>query len=469
MHKKQQTGFLVLILVITLSIVACMGTITAIETLPPTSPTNSPLPSETPLPIDTNTVVVPTITPTMAVTEIPPEAGQVNIIDLNGFKDEADYWYFSGLVRNDTQQTIADLQIEVSLFNSTGTEIYTYTTYSMLLYLAPGESSPFSDFTTEPYPDGQTIQASVVGNSSIDAIKRANLEFRGVSLWADDYNDIYLAGEVFNRSADPVEINAIAGTLTDSAGKLVTSSSGYPHLSYVEPNGSSPFVMMFDAPIGLAASLTNYTLYSDVLVTVPTTRYDITISDTHFKYQDTSGDMHLVGSVTNNISEPLNIYLVAGMYDKDGNCIDANVVYLPIPLNPGATFPYDFSLWGAVDYVPAAYEAATEYKIFVDWLSTYEASSQSYTLSTKDDSNAFDGTTFYFTGTVINNSGQDLSSALVSISLYDKTSGDLIATNLNFVAESLTKDSSGTYEVYLYPANDINPADVSIEIIALGQ
>src|SRR4030066_1842035 len=100
--------------------------------------------------------------------------------------------------------------------------------------------------------------------------------------------------------------------------------------------------------------------------------------------------MHLVGSVTNNSTEPLNIYLVAGMYDKDGNCIDANVVYLPLPVNPGTNIPYDFSLWGALDYVPAAFESATEYKIFVDWFSTYEAT-ETYALSTKDDANAFDG------------------------------------------------------------------------------
>jgi hypothetical protein len=43
-------------------------------------------------------------------------------------------------------------------------------------------------------------------------------------MWVDDYNDIYLAGEVFNGNSDSVEINAIAGSLADETGKLVTAS-----------------------------------------------------------------------------------------------------------------------------------------------------------------------------------------------------------------------------------------------------
>jgi hypothetical protein len=130
----------------------------------------------------------------------------------------------------------------------------------------------------------------------------------------------------------------------------------------------------------MAPSLTNYTTYSDAIFTNPTSTYDITISEQHHKYQDANGDMHLVGSVTNNTPDPLNIYLVAGLYDQDGNCVDANSVYLPIPLNSGETFPYDFSLWGAVNYVPSAFDAVTEQGGFVDWLSTYEASSETVTI-----------------------------------------------------------------------------------------
>ena len=74
---------------------------------------------------------------------------------------------------------------------------------------SPTSPLPFSDFTTEPFPDGETMQATAVAQNSTEAINRANLEYRGITMWVDDYNDIYLAGEVFNGNSDPVEINAM--------------------------------------------------------------------------------------------------------------------------------------------------------------------------------------------------------------------------------------------------------------------
>jgi hypothetical protein len=227
--------------------------------------------------------------------------------------------------------------------------------------------------------------------------------------------------------------------------------------------------MMFDAPISQAGALTNYALYSDALFTNPTSTYDISLSDKPNNYQDNNGDTHLVGSTTNNTTEPMNLYLVAGAYDGNGNCIDTNTVFVPLPINPGETFPYDFIMWGALDYVPATYEEATQFKINIDWLSTYEASSQAYKLTTKDETHSFDQSVGTFNGIVVNNSGQNLTTTIVFVALYEKTSGELIATSFSFVPESMTKDASGTYEVYLYPPNDIAPANIDIVITALGQ
>ena len=253
-------------LVLAFSIMACFGMNPATQTSQPTTPDTSAPSTEMPFPVPSQTIIPsPTeitieASPTFISTEIPQPVGQVNILEINGFKDEADYWYFYGVASNDTNRTISDLQIEVKLLDLMGTVVYSYTTNSILYYLASGENSPFSDFTTEPFPDGKTMQATVSGYRYTDTINRANLEFRGITLWADEYNDIYLAGEVFNGNADPVEINAIAGTLTDEAGKLVTASNAYPLLDYIEPNGTGPFMMLFDAPTGQAGELTHYTI-----------------------------------------------------------------------------------------------------------------------------------------------------------------------------------------------------------------
>lgn len=467
MFQKRRIGVLLITSMIALSITACLGTIQTFPTPVNTSPTSPLPPTETLIPVATGTPMI--ATPIAASTVTQQVGGQINILELTSFKDEANYWYFYGLVRNDTDRTIYDLQIEIRLLDSTGAEIYTYATYTMLSQLAPGDTSPFSDFTIEPFPNGSKVQAAVVGENSTAAVTRAVLEYRGVTLWVDDNNNVYLSGEVFNANPNPVQLNAIAATLIDSTGKLVTASYAYSFLGYIEPNGISPFSIMFDAPPGQAASLTNYNFYTDAVITNPTTMYDIKLSDQKYKYQDSMGDIHLVGLVTNNTAGPLNLYLVAGFYDESGNCVDANYVYLPMPLNPGETFPYDFSLWGPVNYVPAAYEAVSQYKVFVDWRSTNAISAKTYTLATENNTNTFDEGSGKYSGMVVNNSGQDLTTAIVVVALYDKSSGDLVATNYTFVAQSLPSNASGSYEVFLYPPGDFDLANANVVITALGQ
>jgi hypothetical protein len=470
MLTRRRFGILCFTLPLLVSTLACFGITQAPVSPPPQSPTIPPASTETLIPVITSPVVI--ATPTVESTTEVPFSGQVNITEINGFKDKADHWYFYGLVKNETNRTINDLQIEVKLLDSAGLQVYSYTVNPILYYLNPGEISPFSDFTVDSFPNGETMQATVVGYNSTNAIDRANLEFRGITLWVDEYNDIYLAGEILNGNTTPVGIQAIAGTLADQTGKLVTAAYAYPFLDYMEPNSSGPFSMMFDAPPGQAEDLTQFTLYSDGLIVDPSPTYDISISDKHFDYQDFHGDTHLVGSATNNTSEPLNIYLVSGAYDEDGNCIDASSVYVPyfpLPLNPGETLPYDFTLWGALNFEPDAYEAVSQYKVFINWKYKVAVSSEAIELSTKADTNTFDDGVSYFNGTVINNSGQDLTTVIVTISIYDKSSGDLIATNYSFVPEAVPNTGTGSYEVYLYPPADIDLDNVNIVITAIGQ
>ena len=472
MIQRRKLGMVIFILAIMISMTSCVSISQATQApiLPsPTNipPTNPPPPTETVIPTATNPPITPAATETSTIIE--PEAGQVNLVELTSFSDEEDYWYFYGLVRNDTDQAIYDIQIEVRLLDSKGAEIYTYTTYTMLSQLAPGETSPFSDFTTQQFTDGSRVQAAVVGYNSTEAITRAVLELRGITLWVDDSNNAYLSGELFNGNSDPAQVYALAATLIDPAGKVVTASYAYYFLGYLEPNETSPFSMQFDTPTGQAASLTNYTIYLDAVTADVTSTYNISLSDTHYDYLDLMNDFHLVGSVTNNDSEALDVSMIAGLYDSDGNCIDANYFYLPISLNPGETFPYDFSLWGVIDYVPEAYDAADHFKVIVDWMSTSEAYSQAYVLKTADDANSFDGDIGTFNGTVINNSGQDLSAAVAIVALYDKASEELIATNYSYVTESLANNATGTYEVYLYLPTDFDPAKVNVIITAIGQ
>ena len=58
-----------------------------------------------------------------------------------------------------------NLKIEVKLIDFAGIEVYTFTINTLFNYHSPGETSPFSDFSAEPYPDGKTMQIIVVSFS----------------------------------------------------------------------------------------------------------------------------------------------------------------------------------------------------------------------------------------------------------------------------------------------------------------
>ncbi len=94
----------------------------------------------------------------------------------------------------------------------------------------------------------------------------------------------------------------------------------------------------------------------------------------------------------------------------------------------------------------------------MNWISTYEASSPAFEFATKDDMHSFDGGAGIFSGTVINNSGQDLSSVIVTVSIYNASTGELMATNSSFVPEILLNNGTGSYEVFLYPPEEYRPA-----------
>lgn len=111
--------------------------------------------------------------------------------------------------------------------------------------------------------------------------------------------------------------------------------------------------------------------------------------------------------------------------------------------------PYDFTMWGAMDYVPEAIESANTVKVFINLKATYKSSSQDFELTIKDDVHTFNGGKGIFTGTVINNSGKDMTSTIVTEAIYDKSCGDLLATNYSFVTDTPTNIWAGSYEVDL--------------------
>ena len=406
------------------------------------------------------------LNPTVASEVVP---GQVNVRETTGFSDEYNYWYVYGLVSNDSEQAVSGIEIEIKLLDANGNVLYTDTTNTANLTLDAGESSPFTFYTYESVSGVESVSAAVI-NSLPTSIGRAGLDFSGVQVWYDEaFNDVYVSGNVTNNNAEAVNIHGLAGTLRDANGALATANVAYPFLHHLEAGISAPFNIMFDAPYDQGAALTDYAFYLDAEFASATTYYNLVTSQEHYGYLDAYEDFHLVGILTNNSDAYLNVRLLAGIYDEAGNCIDASSLFLPMAVAPGESMPYDFDLWGALDSSREAYESATQFEIFIDWYSTYEAYLIPSVISTTDDNNTYDGYTATFTGNVLNNSGRDLDSATIIVSLYDRTTGELIATDYSHTTGPISNNSAVPYTANLYPQADFDPTNVEFTITTYGQ
>lgn len=479
MQKKRTIGIVIFTLAIILSILACGGGAapTATNPPPPTNtapppPTNTPVPpTNTPLP-PTNTPLPPTNTP-LPPTNTPESGGttpaQINISDLSGYKDEYNDWHIVGLVTNDTERAVNSLQIEVEIFDKNDNSLYKEIAYSSLYSLAPGEVTPFELWVYEDLPNADHFKATLVGQG-VAELTRATLDYQAITMVVDDNNQIALTGELVNNTKDPVDVNGLAAAIFDSTGSLVTASYVGSLRHHLEPGESGPFSFTIYAPTDVVNSLKDYKLYQDAVVVDPATTYDLVLSDKHYDYVDTWGNFHLVGEVTNNSDKYLNVSLVAGVYDETGNVLDASSKSLPVSsIAPGETIPYDFSYWGPIDTVKGTYDKAKTYQVMVDWYWTWESSTIMVDLTTQKDQNSYDSDQGKFTGEVVNNTGKELSSATVIVSLYDKTSGQVIATYYDWLSDKIADGATAAYEVNIDLPSGFDANNVEYIILAKGE
>lgn len=395
--------------------------------------------------------------------------GQINLREVNGFSDEFNTWYIYGLISNDTTQWVNDVVIEIALLDTSGNVLYSDTTNPAILNLAVGESSPFILYSYEALTGVETIAAKILsyGTSSIE---RATLELSGVTLWYDAiFNDVYIAGNLTNANDEPVQVNGIAASLHASDGTLVSANTAYPFLYYLKAGNSAPFRVMFDVPPGQGADFTDTRLYLDAQFTSQMQTLNLVPSQEHYWYLDAYEKFHLIGTLANNTESTLNVRLLAGIFDDAGNCIDVASLYLPVAISPGGSLPYDFDLWGALDSSRDANQNATQYEIYIDWYSTNEAYLKPVPITTQDNTNAFDGFSASFSGNVLNTAGRTLDSATVIVSLYNQTTGELIATDYTYVTGPIADGELTPYTAYLYPEAEFEPANIEFTIYAFGQ
>jgi hypothetical protein len=449
MNRKRRIGIILFTLAIVLSILACGGAAPTPTATQPPPPTNTPVP--------------------------PPEAteattpNQLNVIALNGYKDTFNDWHIVGLVSNDTQRIVNDIEVEVEIFDANNNSLYKDVAYTSLYTIAPGEVTPFDLWVYDELPAADHFTAVIVGQGSAN-IERAVVDFEGVTQVVDSFNDIDLTGEMVNNTGGPVDISGLAVAYFDNSGELVTIAYASVIIRHLEAGESGPFRFTVYGPEDTTSSLSDYQLYVDASVADPADMVDLALSDEHYHYMDAYDNFHLVGSVTNNTDLKMNVSLVAGIYDDAGNCLDASTKSLPVySLAPGETLPYDFDSWGPMDYVSGTHDKATTYHVMIDWYWTWDTTTELVDLATQDDSNTYDKYQGKFIGYVLNNSGKDLTGATVIVTLYEKGTNKPLATDYDWIFDDIADGATAAYEVNVNIWDGFDPNNVEYVILVKGE
>ena len=105
--------------------------------------------------------------------ETPPPENAIYVKAVNGYRDDLGYLHIIGLVTNNTDRAVDNVEVEVDILNSDGNSLKVELTTIALYTLAPGETSPFSYWVSEELPDAKSYSASIVGQSAAE-IERAS-------------------------------------------------------------------------------------------------------------------------------------------------------------------------------------------------------------------------------------------------------------------------------------------------------
>ncbi len=428
------------------------------------------VPTPTDVPVQPTAVTAPTqaAEPTAVPTsqeQVTVGSGDLEMVMVNSFQDSFDTWNIVGLVKNNGNRFIDNIEIEVEIFDADGNSLFVDIAYTDLYNLGPGESTPFSMYIYEEMPNADNYEARIVG-SSLGELERAVLDLTNTKMTIDDIGDIHITGEMINNGDRPIVMNSLAAATFDETGLIITADSYAVAVRYLDPGDVGPFRVTMSGSEDPEVVVDKFEIYVDAQFDEPITPFNIIISDAIY-YLDNFDDLHLVGEVTNSDDIPLNLTLVAGIYDAAGLVLDAASTTLSFgAIGAGETLPYDFEFWGPMNYAPDMLDLADSYTIQVDGYWTWDTTVELIEISTQNDANTFDEFGGEFTGQIVNDSGGVLSYITVLVYLRDLETGQIISSDYDFIFEEIPDGGVADYTVYIstYEGFDVNTTEYYIVV-----
>jgi hypothetical protein len=402
---------------------------------------------------------------------IPPNvtASGLQVSQVNGYIDTFGSLQVVGLVENQTERTVGMVEVEIQVLDAEGNEIYTDKTFTATERLTPGEDSPFSLTVYEELGNAaSSFMAYVVGNVTIDDLVRANVQVTNMQMTTDQDGDIHITGELINNNDFPVIVNSMSAATFDNTDQVVTANYQSVLTRYLEADQNGYFRVSMSGPITGPDIIDDYTVYLDPEQVEPQERATISVVTTN-EYVDLYGNFHLVGEATNTGETHYNVNFVTGVYNGQGNIIDAaDHTLAQETLAPGETAPFDVVLWGPLNYEPNLVNTVESHNIIIDDAWTWSTKNGMVELSTLETTREDSDEALYFTGQLINSTSGLVDSAVIIVSLRDPQSGQVLATNFDYYYEVLEPGAIYEYTIEIPKWEDFDINSVIVNYIVKG-
>jgi hypothetical protein len=419
-------------------------------------------------------------------------ADEIEIISQSTYTDSGNYFHVVGEIRNDSKKALTDIELTIEIKDADGNSLLkeddevvdSLTFYPLLSTLAPDETTPF-DYYLSLEEGGDTpaeddcCEVTVTGQQTGE-VDRADLEVENGQQTTDKYGDIHLTGEIVNKSNRPVQINGLAGAVLNKDEEVIAADWSSTVTRYLGPNEDdvddddktgydrTPFDVTLSGPVD---NVDDWRIFwdADQVEEAASTQLEIAIAR---GYLDIAGYYHVVGTLTNNGEEMLNVSLVAGLYADDDTVLDADTITVPINLGAGESTPYDFSGFDSVNYNADEAARIDSFTIQVDHYWTYATTSDFVPLETSDEDNAFEAGTWTVTGNVVNSSAHDLSNLVVVVDLHDADDNILAVGSTTVYPqgddEAIAEDETVPFEMTIYLDPDLDTSDLQFTTYVQG-
>jgi hypothetical protein len=474
MKKLASFGYALAAIALLFAVLACnlvSGSADPTE-VPVSVPEEMPDPNAAPVQVEE-----PAEVPTEVPTEVPPEpeiieetsavpAGELGVSTIMGYQDEWETWIIVGLVMNNTDRAVDDVEVEVEVLDSAGSSLYQEVAYSTLYSLAPGESAPFVLWVYDDLPDVSEFVGTIVGFSATD-LERAEVEISGTMMtFGGGY--VNVTGQLVNNNDYPVEIDDLAVATFNGAGQLMTADSDDVLIGYLKPGEAGPFRVSMDAPGVGQGEIVDFTVYANAEVSDGEDTFEINLLE-ESGYFDSDGDYHLVGELMNDSAYNLNISLMAAFYDVDGNVLDVSYGDIPtFAVAPGETIVFDAYNWTAYDDTEGVADQAVRDVIQVDYSWTYETDITYTDLPVTDGGFEESFWGLNFKGQVTNNAASLVDGGKIIVVLRDKATGGLIATGYETLWDDIPTGGSYDYDVLVEIAEGFDTTSFDYTVVVLG-